>query len=86
MATAFDVIAFLGKEVDFGHSGTTYDLLQPLTDFRECHDAKPAESRIVFRSKRRGLGDPDIEQSNCNVEVIVKVKVQYCMPSLTAPF
>jgi len=58
---------FLDKVVDF--KGTSYELIQPLTNFRHCHDGVPAEARIVFTCKQIGH-DPQSEN-------VIKIKVQY---------
>jgi hypothetical protein len=64
--------AFLAKVVDFSE-GISYELLQPLTNFRHCHDGTPAEARIVFLCRQLG---PDSQQPSNN-EFVMKIKVQY---------
>lgn len=48
--------------------GTTYQLLDPLTNYRSCHDGTPLEARIVFLANRITPPSPD--------QFVVKVKVQ----------
>jgi len=52
--------------------GSSYELLQPLTNFKSCHDGTPAESRIVYTCKQ-------IRPETSGVgleEFVVKIKVQ----------
>ena len=60
---------FLDKVVEFP-DGARYELLQPLTDYRACHDGIPAEARILYICK----------ELKSDQEYVVKVKVQYFRP------
>ena len=52
--------------------GTSFELLEPITTFRHCHDGSPREARIVYRCKRaKAASAPDDED-----EFIMKLKVQ----------
>ncbi|KAJ9651315.1 hypothetical protein H2198_009409 [Neophaeococcomyces mojaviensis] len=65
-AAAEPIPAFLdNKTVDFP-DGTCYVLLDPLTNYRSCHDGTPSESRMVFACKSAANDE----------EYIMKVKVQ----------
>lgn len=59
---------FLDPTVDI--DGVTYEILDPVTELRSCHDGTPAESRILFTC-RQTAPEPKAE------EAILKVKVQY---------
>jgi hypothetical protein len=59
---------FLEKSINVQNA--TYEILSPITELRSCHDGTPAESRILFMC-RRTAPTPD------DVEVVLKVKVQY---------
>lgn len=58
---------FLDRIVDFP-DGASYKLLDPLTDYRACHDGTPLEARIVYTCRR-------VDSDN-DVEAVVKIKVQ----------
>jgi len=64
---------FLGnlKVVDFPE-GESYELLQPLTNFRHCQDGTPAEARIVFICRQLGSHS----QQPSKDEFVMKIKVQ----------
>ena len=68
--------AFIPKVVDFPE-GTSYELLQPLTDFRKNQDGTPTESRILFTCRQKR---PDLLQQPSDNEFVVKIKVQYVLP------
>lgn len=61
------VPAFLDPTVEFP-GGTTYELLDPLTNYRSCHDGTPLEARMVFLAARTS---PQTSET-----FIIKVKVQ----------
>jgi hypothetical protein len=46
-----DALPFLDKTLTFP-DGTSYQRLEPITDFRQCHGATPPERRILFRCRR----------------------------------
>lgn len=58
---------FIDLTVDFP-DGITYQLTEPLTNYRSCHDGTPLEARMVFLANR--VTPPSPEQ------FVVKVKVQ----------
>ena len=64
--------AFIDKVLDFPE-GISYELLQPLTDFRKNQDGTPTEGRILFTCRQIM---PDLPQHSKN-EFVVKIKVQY---------
>lgn len=68
-ASQESVPAFLDKRVEFP-DGQSYELLQPLTNYRSCHDGTPQEARMVFLCKQIG-------PLASEVEFVVKVKVQW---------
>lgn len=59
---------FIDPTVVFA-SGEAFELLEPLTNFRSCHDGIPFEARIVFTCRR--VSGPATAE-----ELIMKVKVQ----------
>lgn len=67
--------AFLSKTVEFA-PGVSYELLQPITTFRHCHDGAPAEGRIVLTCRR-------IQDNKVNLpEYIIKIKARSAPPWL----
>ena len=62
---------FLNREVTFP-DGSCYELLDQLTNLRECQDGIPAESRILFTCRQVKSGT---SQSG-NDEGVIKIKVQ----------
>lgn len=58
---------FIDRIVQFPDN-KTFELTEPLTNFRSCHDGTPAESRMVFLANQ--IEPPSPEQ------FVVKVKVQ----------
>jgi hypothetical protein len=73
MATADDSCpSFIDKTVDFP-DGTSYELLEPLTNFRKNQDGTPAEGRIVFTCRQ-------VTGPQRGTEYVVKVKVQVPYP------
>jgi len=60
--------AFLDTHVQLP-DGRSYELLQPLTNYRSCHDGTPQEARMVFICKQRG-------SQLLAEEFVMKVKVQ----------
>ena len=83
-----DPLPFLDQTLTFP-DGTSYQRLEPITDFRQCHGATPPERRILFRCRR--INSPEKELSpehsaNGNKhnddnkeeedEYILKIKVQ----------
>ena len=83
-----DPLPFLDKTLTFP-DGTSYQRLEPITDFRQCHGATPPERRILFRCRRvipPGGATSENDSSNGNnhdddndkeeEEYILKIKVQ----------
>lgn len=69
--------AFLSKTVEFA-PGVCYELLQPITTFRHCHDGTPAEGRIVLTCRR-------VQDNKVNLpEYIIKIKARSEPPRLHA--
>jgi hypothetical protein len=71
---------FIPKVIEFP-GGVSYELTQPLTNFKSCHDGTPAESRIVFicRQINQGTSKDD------GREFVVKIKVQISHNYLNTP-
>ncbi|KAK7894109.1 hypothetical protein LTR67_006811 [Exophiala xenobiotica] len=61
---------YIDRIVDFD-DGKSYELLQPLTTFRHCHDGTPPEARMVFVCRQRARADVGGTQ-----EYVVKVKIR----------
>lgn len=59
------------KTVDFS-DGNSFELLEPLTNFRHCHDGTPREARIVYNCRRVSSSSQQHDKN----EYIMKVKVQ----------
>jgi hypothetical protein len=57
--------------------GTTFERLESITDFRQCHGVVPLERRILYRCRRLS-STPSSSASQCNDkdDYILKVKVQ----------
>jgi hypothetical protein len=57
--------------------GTSFERLEPITDFRQCHGVVPPERRILYRCRRLSTSSPP-SASQCNEkdDYILKVKVQ----------
>ncbi|KAF2717020.1 hypothetical protein K431DRAFT_167118 [Polychaeton citri CBS 116435] len=51
-------------------NGQSFETLEPITDFRQCHDGSPAEARILFLCRQV---KPEIHAGR---EAVLKVKVQ----------
>jgi hypothetical protein len=76
-------LPFLTKVVDFPEHGASYELLEPLTNYRVCHDGTPAEARIVFTCRQ---SVPDSQQNHHgDEEYIMKIKVQVAAPGSDRP-
>lgn len=59
---------FVEPRITFS-SGQTYEILEPLNDYRSCHDGTPQEARMVFTCRRVG-SEPSSEV------LIMKTKTQ----------
>ncbi|KIW16656.1 hypothetical protein PV08_03844 [Exophiala spinifera] len=66
---AIVVPSFIDKIIHFD-DGASYELLEPLTTYRQCHDGTPPEARIVFTCKQTGQRDVGPQ------EYIMKIKVR----------
>ena len=64
--------AFLEKVVEFPDGGR-YELLDPLTQLRECQDGTPPEARILLNCRRFNSDSSQYEDD----QLVMKVKVQY---------
>ncbi|KAK6365052.1 uncharacterized protein PV06_09643 [Exophiala oligosperma] len=67
--SAIVIPSFIDKVISFD-DGVSYELLRPLTTYRQCHDGTPPESRMVFICKQI---DPD---DNSSEEYIMKIKIR----------
>lgn len=65
-----DALSFLPNSMVFS-DGSSYELLNPITDFRQCHGTEPAESRILYRCRRTNPPTSPASQP-----YILKLKVQ----------
>ena len=72
--TEGQTLAFLTKKIYFPDHVTSYELLEPLTNYRVCHDGTPPEARIVFTC-RRPVADSQ-QNGYSDEEYIMKIKVQ----------
>jgi hypothetical protein len=77
-----DPLPFLDQILTFP-DGTSYQRLEPITDFRQCHGVTPPERRILFRCRRiassEGASSTPENPSNESKEddeCILKIKVQ----------
>jgi hypothetical protein len=81
-----DPLPFLDQTLTFP-DGTSYQRLEPITDFRQCHGVTPPERRILFRCRRVVVSPeesiskaPSNNEKNNNEEeeeeYILKIKVQ----------
>ena len=74
-----DPLPFLNKILTFP-DGASYQRLEPITDFRQCHGVTPPERRVLFRCRR--VIPPGASSANCpsnennEEEFILKIKVQ----------
>jgi hypothetical protein len=57
--------------------GTSFERLDSITDFRQCHGVVPLERRILYRCRRLSSSSPP-STTTCNAkdDYILKVKVQ----------
>jgi hypothetical protein len=74
-----DPLPFLDKTLTFP-DGTSYQRLEPITDFRQCHGVTPPERRILFRCRRVASSEqassPNCSSNENEKEYILKLKVQ----------
>jgi hypothetical protein len=71
-----DPLPFLEEILTFP-DGTSYQRLEPITDFRQCHGVTPPERRILFRCRRvTSPEEPSSADESKGGESILKVKVQ----------
>lgn len=76
-------LPFLSRIVDFPED-VSYELLNPLTNFKSCHDGTPAEARILFACRQSSSGLTSQTVMN-DEERIMKVKVQIPTTSNPSP-
>jgi len=65
----FPIPPYIDRIIEFD-DGKSYELLQPLTTFRHCHDGTPPEARMVFICRLREQADAGTQ------EYVVKVKIR----------
>jgi len=68
-----DHLPFLDQTIKFS-DGTSFERLDPITDFRQCHGVVPPERRILYRCQR--LSSPQSATGQRDEQYILKVKVQ----------
>jgi hypothetical protein len=76
-----DPLPFLDQTIKFS-DGTSFERLDPITDFRQCHGVVPPERRILYRCRRLSPSSdtpPHEEQQH----FIMKIKVQIPEPTDT---
>lgn len=61
--------AFLDRIIPFP-SGASYEILDPITALRSCHDSAPAEARLVATCRQ-------LDTRRSAEILIMKIKVQY---------
>jgi hypothetical protein len=90
-----DPVPFLDPILTFP-DGASYERLEPITDFRQCHGVTPPERRILFRCRRFASSEDQASSSQVNPsngnkldkeaeEHILKIKVQIPDDSSNAP-
>ena len=67
-------LPFLDKEIT-SSNGTSYERLDPITDFRQCHGVVPPERRILYCCRRLSSAAPATPNDG-QEECIMKIKVQ----------
>jgi len=70
-----DPLPFLDQKINFS-DGTSYERLESITDFRQCHGVVPPERRILYRCRRLSPSSPHEDQQ----QFIMKIKVQIPEP------
>lgn len=79
-------LPFLPQTVTFPDIEATFERLDPITDFRQCHGVTPFESRILYRCRRLpsttqpSAGKAEEEEGD---DYILKIKVQIPNPNTT---
>lgn len=68
-----DPLPFLAQAIEFS-DGTSFERLDAITDFRQCHGVVPPERRILYRCRR--LSSSDIPNNGDEEQYILKIKVQ----------
>lgn len=68
-------LPFLESIITFP-DGTQYERLSPITDFRQCHDSNPPESRILFHCRRLSPSSSDNPDPYEDNSYILKIKIQ----------
>jgi hypothetical protein len=69
-----DPLPFLDQTIKFP-DGTSFERLESITDFRQCHGVVPPERRIIYRC-RQLLPSSDISPHEDQQQFIMKIKVQ----------
>ena len=69
-----DPLPFLDRTIKFSN-GTSFERLESITDYRQCHGVVPPERRILYRCRRLS---PSAETSphEDHDQFIMKIKVQ----------
>lgn len=76
-------LPFVPQTITFPDIETTFERLDPITDFRQCHGVTPFESRILYRC-RRISSTPSSSQIKAQEEdYILKIKIQIPDPNTT---
>jgi hypothetical protein len=73
-------LPFLDQTIKF-IDGTSFERLDPITDFRQCHGVIPPERRILYRCRR--LTSSPAPHREDQEQYILKIKVQ--LPDIPDP-
>jgi hypothetical protein len=76
-----DPLPFLDQTIKFS-DGTSFERLDPITDFRQCHGVVPPERRILYRCRRLSPSS-DTPSNGGQEHFIMKIKVQIPEPTET---
>lgn len=78
-----DLPTFIESIVDFPETNTSYEILKLLAGIRSCHDAIPAERRILFTCRKLPQTSHSAQQNgsaSVEEEFVMKIKIQYLAP------
>ena len=77
-------LPFLSRTVNFPED-VSYELLNPLTNFKSCHDGTPVEARILFACRQSSSSGSTSQTVTNDDERIMKIKVQIPTTSNPSP-
>jgi hypothetical protein len=79
-----DQLPFLDKTITL-NNGTSFERLEPITDFRQCHGVTPPERRILYRCRRLSPLTPPPSDDKEEETYILKLKIQIPDDTITEP-